>query len=249
MIPLCTSATRRGAAGVRVGVDVVGRAVGGPAGVADAGVVAGQRVRRRSPSRGWRACRRACRSRARRRRRARSRRSRSRGTPAAAGPRSRRPGPACDRRNPTIPHMGLTVSTGLLQESRRMSSTRRAADEPRVIAVPRARPLRLGGARRARSRTRSPPRRSGGCAASATSSTSTRSQQVYLPLSRLLSLYVESAGRLHREQEEFLAPAAAAAHAVRDRPGRLGGGRQVDHRPRAPADARRTGPSTPTSRW
>ena len=29
-------------------------------------------------------------------------------------------------------------------------------------------------------------------------------QQVYLPLSRLLSLYVESAGRLHRQQEEFL---------------------------------------------
>jgi type I pantothenate kinase len=29
-------------------------------------------------------------------------------------------------------------------------------------------------------------------------------QQVYLPLSRLLSLYVESAGRLYRQQEEFL---------------------------------------------
>jgi type I pantothenate kinase len=29
-------------------------------------------------------------------------------------------------------------------------------------------------------------------------------QQVYLPLSRLLSLYVEAAGRLHREQEAFL---------------------------------------------
>ncbi|RJS46240.1 type I pantothenate kinase [Nocardioides cavernaquae] len=28
--------------------------------------------------------------------------------------------------------------------------------------------------------------------------------QVYLPLSRLLSMYVESAGRLHRKQEEFL---------------------------------------------
>ena len=34
------------------------------------------------------------------------------------------------------------------------------------------------------------------------------------------------------------APPRAAAHAVRDRPGRLGRGRQVDHRPRAPADAR-----------
>ncbi|WP_139978016.1 type I pantothenate kinase [Nocardioides litoris] len=29
-------------------------------------------------------------------------------------------------------------------------------------------------------------------------------EEVYLPLSRLLSLYVESAGRLHREQEQFL---------------------------------------------
>ena len=29
-------------------------------------------------------------------------------------------------------------------------------------------------------------------------------QEVYLPLSRLLSLYVESAGQLHREQEQFL---------------------------------------------
>ncbi|WP_121256825.1 type I pantothenate kinase [Nocardioides ferulae] len=29
-------------------------------------------------------------------------------------------------------------------------------------------------------------------------------QEVYLPLSRLLSLYVESAGRLHRKQEDFL---------------------------------------------
>src|SRR3954452_17303001 len=29
-------------------------------------------------------------------------------------------------------------------------------------------------------------------------------RDVYLPISRLLSLYVEAAGRLHREQEEFL---------------------------------------------
>src|ERR1700754_4615968 len=29
-------------------------------------------------------------------------------------------------------------------------------------------------------------------------------QQIYLPLSRLLSLYVESAGQLYRQQEEFL---------------------------------------------
>jgi len=29
-------------------------------------------------------------------------------------------------------------------------------------------------------------------------------REVYLPLSRLLSLYVESAGKLHRQQEDFL---------------------------------------------
>ena len=35
-------------------------------------------------------------------------------------------------------------------------------------------------------------------------------EQVYLPLSRLLSLYVESAGQLHRAQEEFLTYGAAS---------------------------------------
>ena len=34
-------------------------------------------------------------------------------------------------------------------------------------------------------------------------------QEVYLPLSRLLSLYVESAGNLHRQQEDFLAGSVA----------------------------------------
>ena len=29
-------------------------------------------------------------------------------------------------------------------------------------------------------------------------------REVFLPISRLLSLYVETAGRLHRDQEEFL---------------------------------------------
>ena len=53
-------------------------------------------------------------------------------------------------------------------------------------------------------RTRSARRRSCGSEASATPSTSTRCTQVYLPLSRLLSLYVGAAGELHREQEAFL---------------------------------------------
>ena len=46
--------------------------------------------------------------------------------------------------------------------------------------------------------------RSSGCAASATQLDLDEVEQVYLPLSRLLSLYVEAAERLHREQEEFL---------------------------------------------
>jgi type I pantothenate kinase len=40
-------------------------------------------------------------------------------------------------------------------------------------------------------------------------------QQVYLPLSRLLSLYVESAGDLHRAQESFLGAAAGGELAPR----------------------------------
>ena len=63
-------------------------------------------------------------------------------------------------------------------------------------------------------------------------------QQVYLPLSRLLSLYVKAAGDLHRTHRGVPAPAAAPAHAVRDRARRLGGGRQVHDRARAAADAR-----------
>ena len=43
-----------------------------------------------------------------------------------------------------------------------------------------------------------------GCAASATALDLDEVRQVYLPLSRLLSLHVEAAGRLHRKQEEFL---------------------------------------------
>ena len=82
------------------------------------------------------------------------------------------------------------------------------------------------------STSRSPPTRSRSCAASATRSTSTRSQQVYLPLSRLLDLHVGAARRLHRKQG---VPAAsrAAAYPVRDRAGRLGRGRQVDDGPAA----------------
>ena len=55
-----------------------------------------------------------------------------------------------------------------------------------------------------RSRTRSPRTSSPRCAASATQLDLEEVREVFLPISRLLSLYVETAGRLHRDQEEFL---------------------------------------------
>ena len=62
-------------------------------------------------------------------------------------------------------------------------------------------------------------------------------RQVYLPLSRLLSLRVEGRATAPPQAGGVPPPAAAAAHAVRDRARRLGRGRQVDDRARAPADA------------
>ena len=75
---------------------------------------------------------------------------------------------------------------------------------PRGVAVRRARPGRLGRARATETEPPSRPRRSSGCAASATPSTSTRSSRSTCRCRALLSLYVESAGYLHRQQEEFL---------------------------------------------
>ncbi len=72
---------------------------------------------------------------------------------------------------------------------------------PRRTSSSTARPGRSSGSRPT---ARSPPTRSPACAASATRSTSQEVEEVYLPISRLLSLYVEAAGRLHREQESFL---------------------------------------------
>ena len=204
MMPLCTRATRPVCAEVRVRVDVVGGAVGGPAGVADAGggpaaaassAIAFSRLAS-LPARLSEASAPVVRP-------ARSRRSRSRGTPAGAGPRSRRPGPAWSPTYPTIPHMGAhsiggAVRTGARSTPatmRRMApaARRRQPDGRGVLAVRRARPRRLGRpSAHAGRAARSPPRRSPGCAASATQLDLDEVQQVYLPLSRLLSLYVES---------------------------------------------------------
>jgi len=73
-------------------------------------------------------------------------------------------------------------------------------------------------------------------------------QQIYLPVSRLLSLYVESASRLYRRQEEFLhQEQPPRTPFVIDSQGRS---RSASPRRRACCSrCSRTGPSTPTSRW
>ena len=97
MIPLCTSATRPSADDVRVGVHVVGGAVGGPPGVPDAEPGARQRLLGSSFSRlaSLPAFLATCSTPVGRRWRHRP--SRTRGTPAGADPRPPRPGPPADR--------------------------------------------------------------------------------------------------------------------------------------------------------
>ena len=192
-----------------------------------------------------------------------ARRSRSRGTPAAAAPRSRRPAACCGRRTRRFHTWPRTLPAApaprprprRLPQSRHVCRTAGGAAQGcrgasrRVRPVRRARPRRLGRARR----------RHRAAAARAEEIDRVRGlgdeldldevQQVYLPLSRLLSLYVERAGAPAPRAGGVPAPAAAAAHAVRDRPRRLGRGRQVDDRPRAAADARALARAPLRSRW
>ena len=80
-----------------------------------------------------------------------------------------------------------------------------APTRPRVLAVHRARPRRLGGARRSEAESPLTAEEIAGCAASATQLDLEEVQQVYLPLSAGCSACTSRpAGRLHREQEEFL---------------------------------------------
>ncbi len=57
-------------------------------------------------------------------------------------------------------------------------------------------------------------------------------REVYLPLTDLLSLYIERTGALFADSHRS-SGSPAGADAVRDRGGRVGGGRQVDHVPPA----------------
>ena len=231
-----------------MGVAVVRRAVGGPAGVADAGRATAAAGSRRAPSRGWRACRPACPTRC---------------------------APSCDQRDPgrvvaavLQPPQALDDDVLGLLVARRTPRFRTWRGVYRRPGLPRARAPRAGTGTMPRHARRRPHgtvsrRRTSSSTAPpgprwrAPPSSRSRADEV----DRLRGLGDEldldevaaglppalpaaqpvrrgSAGALHRAQEEFLAPAAAAAHAVRDRARRLGRGRQVDHRPRAAADAR-----------
>ena len=249
MIPLCTSATRLVSAPVRVGVDVVRRAVGGPAGVPDAGRGLGQR---RLDDRllevgelagaSWP-------TRSRRRRPGRCRRSRSRGTRGDGGRRRPRPAPASVRRSPRF-RTCSRVYSGRTRGRGRVATARMPAMSP------------TGGFHNGSDDTGREPspyveleRGAWAALAKATESPLTQDeitrlrglgdsldlhevQQVYLPA-------VPPAQHVRRERRTAAPPAggvprpaAAAADTLRDRPGRLGRGRQVHDRARAAADAR-----------
>ena len=236
------------AAEVRVGVDVVGRAVGGPAGVPDAGGGAGQRRARRSPSRGWRACRRACRP----ARCVPSVDQRDAGGVVAAVLQPAQPLDhdvlrlLCHRR---IPRFRTWRRSLRRRDPRRLTrlpaqtnpgpcrtaheAGRRARESSPYVELDRAAwaalgqetesPLTAGRDRRAaRPRRRARPRRGRAGLPPALPAAQ--------PVRRVGGPAAPPAGGVP-------APAAAAAHAVRDRPGGLGRGRQVDDRPRAAADA------------
>ena len=148
---------------------------------------------------------------------------------------------------PTIPHMGSTArpagggrrsaaTSGGCKNPRTVITgapepgTPATLTEPGVVAVPRAGPGTWAGLA---TETESP--------LTAEEINRLRGlgdaldldevREVYLPLSRLLSLRVEAAEPAAPRAGGLPAPADAAAHPVRDRARRLGRGRQVDRRP------------------
>ena len=153
-------------------------------------------------------------------------------------PRAPRTAPAghrARRRAPTATMQAMPSSTGRENGS--------------GAPVRRARAGRLGGAGRLHRAAADRRRRSSRLRGLGDELDLDEVQQVYLPLSRLLSMYVESAARLHRRQEEFLRPALAPAHPVRDRAGRARSRSASRPPPGCCSRCWRTGPSTPRSRW
>ena len=180
-----------------------------------------------------------------RRRPERRRPSRSRGTPGDGAPRSRRPGPACRPTYPTMPHMAASLSAGCAPSGAGDAACNNPAhvhggvqggQRRRALAVRRARPQRVGGPRRAGDAAA--VRRGDQPAARARRPARPRRGGAGLPPS-VAAPQPAGAGRPPAAPQAggVPAPPAAPAHAVRDRAGRLGGGGQVDDRPRARADA------------
>ena len=120
---------------------------------------------------------------------------------------------------------------------RRWSERWSRRHRPRGVAVHRARPRRLG---RARPGDREPPHAGGDpAAARPRRRPRPRGGPGGLPAAVAPAQHVRRVRRQPAPPAGGLPPPAhAPAHAVRDRPGRLGGGGQVDDRPRAAADAR-----------
>ena len=225
-----------------MGVDVVGRAVGGPAGVPDAEPVPGQRLLGQQLLQvgelagllghvqlavGHDAPR---------------RRSRSRGTPAAAGPRPRPRGRPAGRRTRRFHTCARLYRRDLRRPDLRAADLRARwcwSDSPRAAGARPASTARTWSASRAdwaelaeqtpisldaatleRVRGLGDP----------TSMLDVR--EVYLPLTRLLSRYFLHTSELHRSTNDFLQlDVGRTPFVIGDR--RLGRGRQVDHRPAA----------------
>ena len=247
---------------VRVGVDVVRGAVGGPAGVPDAG---GRRRQRRA--------RRCAFS------RLASLPARLSETIAAVG-HERDPGgvvAAVLQPAQALDHdvLGLLVADVpddsahgprvYRRRGPRPTGARRLQQSPRMPTggEPRRAPTATAASRRrtssstappgprwpARSRTRSPRTRSTALRGLGDALDLDEVREVYLPLSPAAQP-VRRVGRPAAPRAGGVPPpAAAAAHAVRDRARRLGRGRQVDHRARAPADAGALARAPATSRW
>ena len=245
MIPLCTTATRPPPAEVGVRVHVGGCAVGRPSGVADAGgaPAAGSRP---APCRGWPASRRACRRRCARRARAPLQPSRSRGTPAGAAPRRRRSRPTSVRRTPRFRtwRASLRTMSGMASAPLDRPGAPCDRDSSPYVELDRDAWAALGAATE-QPLTEAEVERVRGLGDELDLD---EVEQVYLPLSRLLSLYVESAGDLHRAQESFLdQPQPPRTPFVIGVAGSVAVGKSTT----AASSSRcsRTGRSTPRSRW